>query len=284
MPLTPLSISSWVQVSSKALAATSESARLDAEVILCWVLNKDRSYLFTWPEKELPAEQLEQLDKLLARRLGGEPVAYILGEKEFWSLPFYTNASTLIPRPDTEILVEQVLKSLPNNPQSILDLGTGTGAIAIALAHERPDCHIDAVDKSHEAVALAVKNSRRHQKNNLSVFHSDWFSSITRSYNVIISNPPYIDADDEHLAQGDVVFEPRSALVSDAEGLADINYIVDHAQAFLLPGGLLAIEHGYQQGSAVQGVFSAAGYLNIATVKDYGGNERVTFGIIRTDT
>lgn len=263
--------------------ATSDSARLDVEVLSAWVLNKDRAYLFTWPERLLSSEQETQLSDLLARRLNGEPIAYIVGEKEFWSLPFYTNASTLIPRPDTEVLVEHVLARLPEPPQNILDLGTGTGAIAIAIAHERPDCQVDAVDRVIEAVGLTKKNCLRNQVKNVSAFQSDWFSKIEKRYDVIISNPPYIDASDEHLNQGDVAFEPRSALVADDEGLADIHHIVHGAKAHLSVGGVVVIEHGYQQKEGVQSIFRAAGYSNVVTEKDYGGNDRVTFGSLKVE-
>lgn len=276
-------ISAWIKNSTQALSVTSESARLDAEVLLAWVFNKDRAYLFTWPERLLSSEQETQLSDLLARRLNGEPIAYIVGEKEFWSLPFYTNASTLIPRPDTEILVEHVLARLPASPQNILDLGTGTGAIAIAIANERPDCQVDAVDRVIEAVALAKKNCLRNRIKNVSAFQSDWFSNIEKSYDVIISNPPYIDASDEHLNQGDVAFEPHSALVADDEGLADIHHIVYGAKSYLSADGLVVIEHGYQQKGGVQSIFKAAGYSNVVTEKDYGGNDRVTFGVLKVE-
>ncbi len=278
-----LIISAWIKNSAQALSATSDSARLDAEVLLAWMLNKDRTYLYTWPERALSPSQETQLSDLLARRINGEPIAYIVGEKEFWSLPFYTNASTLIPRPDTEVLVERVLARLPESPQAILDLGTGTGAIAISIAHERPDCQVDAVDRVTEAVALTKSNCLRNQVKNVSAFQSDWFSKIEKRYDIIISNPPYIDASDEHLTQGDVAFEPRSALVADDEGLADIHHIVYGAKLHLSENGFVVIEHGYQQKEGVQSIFKAAGYSNIVTEKDYGGNDRVTFGVLKVE-
>ncbi len=275
------SLSEWVKIASERFSLVSDSARLDAEVLLAWVLGKDRTYLFTWPEKTLDADGQQRFEAVVVRRERGEPIAYILGEKEFWSLPLYSEPSTLIPRPDTEVLVEQVLARLPESPQKILDLGTGTGAIALALASERNDCEVDAIDKVDKAVGLANKNARRLKIENVRVFKSDWFSAITQTYNVIVSNPPYIDVNDKHLKQGDVIFEPETALVAADNGLADIRYIAEKAKAFLLAGGMLVFEHGYEQREAVQLILGKAGYSGVTTEKDYHGQDRVTLGYLK---
>ncbi len=257
----------------------SESARLDVELLLAHVFDRDRSFLYTWPEKCLSEDQQLQFDALLSQRLKGKPVAHLLGRREFWGLMFEVDASTLIPRPDTETLVEAALElDLPIEAQ-VIDLGTGTGAIAMALASEKPSWKVLAIDQSAAAVSLAQRNQRNLNLNNVSVMQSDWFESIANTgYHMIVSNPPYIDADDPHLAQGDVRFEPLTALVADDEGLADIRHILAQSKAYLLPQGWLLIEHGYRQGEAVQQLFSQFGYQNINTLQDFGYNDRVTLG------
>ena len=240
---------------------------------------KARTYLLAFGETELTAEQLSQLEALLARRKTGEPVAHLVGEREFWSLPLYVSAATLIPRPDTECLVEQALARLPAQSCQILDLGTGTGAIALALASERPDCTVMAVDVMPDAVALARRNVERLRLNNVSVLQSSWFAALeSRMFEMIVSNPPYIDEDDPHLAQGDVRFEPLTALVAANQGLADLDHIVTTSRQHLLPGGWLLVEHGWTQGEAVRALFTRAGYAAVETCRDYGGNERLTLG------
>ncbi|VUD59854.1 Release factor glutamine methyltransferase [Thalassocella blandensis] len=263
---------------AQTLVGLSDSPRIDVEVILAWILQKDRSYLFTWPEHILSDQQEQDFDLAFARRLKGEPVAYIIGQKEFWSLPFFTDASTLIPRPETELLVELALQRIPDKPSSILDLGTGTGAIAIALATERPDCTLLGVDASEAAVSLARRNADHLKVCNVELAQSHWFSSVSGRYSLIVSNPPYIDAADHHLAEGDVRFEPRTALVADSHGLADIQKIVQQAQAYLHSEGWLLIEHGYDQAHSVQQLFEQAGFCGIATEQDYSGRDRVTLG------
>jgi len=206
-------------------------------------------------------------------------VAHLVGEREFWSLPLYVSAATLIPRPDTECLVEQALARLPAAACSILDLGTGTGAIALALATERPDCAVTAVDVMPDAVALAQRNVERLGLRNVTVLQSSWFAALeNRSFAMIVSNPPYIDEYDPHLAQGDVRFEPLTALVAGNAGLADLDHIVTTSRKHLLPGGWLLVEHGWTQGEAVRALFTQAGYAAVETCRDYGGNERLTLG------
>jgi release factor glutamine methyltransferase len=255
----------------------SESPRRDAEILLGFVTGRARTFILAFGETLLSVEEQHQLEHLLARRERGEPVAHLVGIREFWSLPLYVSAATLIPRPDTECLVEQALSRLPEQPARILDLGTGTGAIALALASERPDCHVTAVDVVPEAVALATRNAQQLGISNVILLESRWFSALDGAcFDMIVSNPPYIDEHDPHLALGDVRFEPRSALVAANEGLADIAWIITQARRFLRPGGWLLIEHGWQQGEAVRALFCADGYEDVATCQDYGGNDRIS--------
>ena len=268
----------WLRQAASELSA-SESPKRDAEILLEFVTGKARTYLLAFGETQLSAEQEAQLATLLARRKAGEPVAHLVGEREFWSLPLYVSPATLIPRPDTECLVEQALSRLPAQACRILDLGTGTGAMALALASERPDCEVTAVDVMPDAVALAQRNVARLGFPNVTVLQSSWFSALdNRTFGMIVSNPPYIDEHDPHLTQGDVRFEPLTALVAANEGLADIVHIVTTSRQHLLPGGWLLVEHGWTQGDAVRDVFIAAGYRAVETCRDYGGNDRLTLG------
>lgn len=264
---------------AERLNDVSDTARLDAELLLAHCLNKERIFLFTWPEKQLTEGQQEAFLTALTRRQQGEPVAHIIGYREFWSLPLRVNSSTLIPRPDTELLVEAALDLLPEKPQRILDLGTGTGAVALALASERPDCQIIAVDKCDDAVKLAEVNRAHLQLENVRVLQSDWFSQIApQNFDIIVSNPPYIDAGDKHLQQGDVRYEPLSALVAADDGLADIRAIVQGVIEFNEISCWLLLEHGWQQAEAVQQIMQNAGFLNVKTLRDLAGNDRVTLG------
>ncbi|WP_429047767.1 peptide chain release factor N(5)-glutamine methyltransferase [Aeromonas veronii] len=265
--------------------AEGESPRADADVLLCHLLDCRRSYLMTWPERELDAAQQATLQTWLARRLNGEPIAHLVGEREFWSLPLKVSPATLIPRPDTEVLVEQALAKIPQGPCAVLDLGTGTGAIALALKSERPEVDVWAVDRMADAAALARENSAALGLP-IEVRDGSWFEPLgepdhdeTPRFAVIVSNPPYIDGADPHLEQGDVRFEPRSALVADDAGLADIRHIVAHAPAYLLTDGWLLLEHGWDQGEAVRQLLRDGGYREVATVRDYGDNDRVTLGL-----
>ena len=268
----------WLREAASELSE-SESPKRDAEILLEHVTGKARTYLLAFGETELTAEQEARLAALLARRKTGEPVAHLVGEREFWSLPLYVSAATLIPRPDTECLVEQALARLPVSSCRILDLGTGTGAIALALATERPDCAVTAVDVMPDAVALAQRNVERLGLTNVTVLQSSWFSALEKqTFGVIVSNPPYIDERDPHLAQGDVRFEPLTALVAAREGLADLEHIVTTSRQHLLSGGWLLVEHGWTQGEAVRARFTQAGYAGVKTCRDYGGNERLTLG------
>lgn len=271
----------WLKQAIERLTA-SESPRRDAEILLAFVTGRTRTFLLAFGETALTDDEHARLDALLARRAAGEPVAYLIGQREFWSLPLEVSPATLIPRPDTECLVEQALARLPATPCRILDLGTGTGAIALALASERPDCHVTALDVIPEAVALAKRNAQRLGIDNVTILQSHWFSALTDArFSLIVSNPPYIDGDDPHLSQGDVRFEPKSALVADNAGLADLETLVTEARRFLEDNGWLMLEHGWQQGEAVRELFTRAGYQGVETCRDYGGNERMTLGHYR---
>ncbi|MFM2579914.1 peptide chain release factor N(5)-glutamine methyltransferase [Vibrio fortis] len=256
------------------------SPSIDAAVLLCHTLDKPRSYLLTWPEKHLTLEQEQHFNELLTRRLTGEPVAYIVGEREFWSLPLKVSPSTLIPRPDTERLVEVALDKTFGKTGDILDLGTGTGAIALALASEMPNRNVTGIDLRPEAQQLASENAERLNITNTTFLNGSWFDPLPENsrFSLIVSNPPYIEKDDPHLSQGDVRFEPITALVAEEKGLADIKHIADNARHYLEADGWLAFEHGYDQGDAVREIMQALGYLDVMTEKDYGGNDRVTLG------
>jgi len=274
-----MAVAKLVTFGQQLLLPYSDSAKLDTEILICFVLNKPRSFLLTWPEHKLNESETEQFSALIQRRVQGEPIAYIVQTREFWSLSLQVSPATLIPRPDTEILVEQVLNHHQGVELSCLDLGTGTGAIALALASERPQWQIDAVDYSDDAVALAKRNGLNLNLAQVNIYQSDWFSNIVKDkrFDVIVSNPPYIDEKDHHLNEGDVKFEPKTALVASDNGLADIKIIARHALSFLNSGGFLYIEHGFEQSHAVQTILADLAYSNIQTIKDYNNNDRVTW-------
>lgn len=260
--------------------AMQESARSDAELLLAQVLGQSRSYLRAWPERALSEAQAREFAARVARRAAGEPIAHIVGLREFWSLELEVNADTLIPRPDTERLVELALARIPAAADwRILDLGTGSGAIALALAHERPHCRVDASDASAAALAVAARNAQKLGLSNVRFVHGRWFEPFTgQGFDVIVSNPPYVRTDDPHLSQGDVRFDPRSALVSGTDGLDDLRVIIRAAPAHLRPGGWLLVEHGYDQAAAVTGLLVQAGFGATGTAEDFGGQPRVSYG------
>ncbi len=253
------------------------TARLDAELLLGHVLQKPRAWLYTWGDTTLEAAHNEPLERLLARRCQGEPMAHILGQRAFWSLELEVNPSTLIPRPDTETLVEWALELPLLATARVLDLGTGTGAIALALASEQPSWKVLGVDVCLPAVELARRNARSN-KVRATFLLSHWFDALAGQFDLIVSNPPYIDAADPHLAQGDVAFEPRSALVADHQGMADIEHIISKAPAFLVADGWLLLEHGYQQATAVADCLKQQGFVDVGTRHDLGGQPRITGG------
>lgn len=259
--------------------AHSDDVRADVFALLSFVLDKNKTYIMTWPEKALTEVQWERFQALVSERVKGKPVAYITGRKEFWSLELETNESTLIPRGDTETLVEAALGlNLPENAR-VLDLGTGTGAIALALKSEKPNWQVFGCDKNGDAVALASRNATR---NNLDAefFQSDWFSNVPkgRPFDLIVSNPPYIEEADPHLVQGDVRFEPLSALVAKGDGLDDIKNIVVSATSYLVNGGWLLLEQGWQQADSVIELLTKNGYKKVNRWQDYASVERVSGG------
>ncbi|MDP5254230.1 MULTISPECIES: peptide chain release factor N(5)-glutamine methyltransferase [unclassified Vibrio] len=279
-----ITVESWLAKAREQLHCHGiASASLDAAVLLCHALQKPRSYLFTWPDKALTEPEYIQAQALLTRRLAGEPIAYIVGLREFWSLPLKVSPTTLIPRPDTEKLVEVALSVIKNGALSgpVLDLGTGTGAIALAIASECPSLSVTGVDVRPEAVELAQQNGLALSIHNAQFCTSHWFSELTgKKFALIVSNPPYIDENDPHLSQGDVRFEPLSALVAKDQGMADIKHIISAAKPFLLPGGGVVFEHGFEQGKLVRDFFLNQGYTDVETIQDDAGLDRVTIGFL----
>ena len=283
----------WLAQAIEDLAQKNptENSKIDALVLLQHATGKSRTQILAFDDTEIDEKVRLKLTALLDRRLSGEPIAYILGEKEFWSLPLNVSKGTLIPRPDTEILVEKALQialeKLQKNPPHfrILDLGTGTGAIALALASElssicqkqQISLEIIGVDLMPDVVALAQSNAERN-KLNVQFLQSRWFENITGRFDLIVSNPPYIDAQDEHLRQGDVRFEPLSALVANDTGYADLRHIIELAPSYLNSNGVLLLEHGWQQGEKVRSIFQENHWEMVETVRDYGDNERITLG------
>lgn len=257
------------------------TAELEAALLLCHLLGKSRSHLYAWPDNPLtPAQQAAFLE-LLERRLSGEPIAHITGEREFWSLPLRVTPDTLIPRPETELLVERALQLLSTTPEPrIADLGTGSGALALALASERTDAEIHATDQSDKALQVAKENAARLALDRVSLMHGNWFAALPpgADYHLILSNPPYIEFDDPHLQQGDLPREPASALVSGADGLDDIRLIAQQAIDRLKPGGWLLLEHGYRQGDKVRRILLTQGFIDVSTHADLAGQPRATEG------
>lgn len=259
---------------------SSDSTRLDAEILLCSVLKCDRTSLYAYPEREISSSDTESFNKLIALRAEGHPVAYLTKQKEFWSLLLFVNQETLIPRPETELLVETSLKFIPtNSAKEILDLGTGSGAIAIAIASERPLANITATDINDSALKIAKLNADSHQIKNILFNKANWFDIANfNTYDLIVSNPPYISNDDPHLKQGDVQFEPISALASGEDGLDDLRTIIHESFKYLNTHGWLLVEHGYNQGKEVRQLFIDNGFTSTSTIKDYSGLERVSIG------
>ena len=258
----------------------SDSARLDAEILLCSVINCERTYLYTHPEQTLSSNEINSFNELITQRSAGHPIAHLIKEKEFWSMALEVTTDTLIPRPETEILVDAALNRIPKDSSySILELGTGSGAISIAIASERPLTNITATDIKEGVLKVARSNAESHQLNNITFEKADWFDIKNSStYDLIVSNPPYISNDDPHLRQGDVRFEPESALVSGNEGLDDLNIIITGAKKYLNTNGWLLLEHGYQQGNAVRQLMQENNFSTISTLKDYSDLDRVSVG------
>ncbi len=262
----------------------TDSARRDTEILLCYCLGKPRVWLYTWPEKEVSPDCAQHFRQLLQRRRTGLPVAYITGEREFWSLQLAVNSATLIPRPETETLVAWALELPLPDAACVLDLGTGSGAIALAVASERPHWQVTALDVSAQALLVARANAVRAGLQRVSFLQSNWYEAVSgQRFDLLLANPPYIDGNDPHLACGDVRFEPRSALVSAHGGLADLDLLVTGAAAQLLDGGWLLLEHGFEQADAVRGMLLHAGFCQVSTRRDLAGQERITGGCWHAD-
>ena len=267
----------------RAQLAGSDEAANDAQVLLSHTLEKDRTWLFTWTDDVVDEEHRNRFRKLITRRAQGEPVAHITGSRAFWTLQLQVNEHTLIPRPETEHLVEKALQlGDADRTLQILDLGTGSGAIALAIASERPKWRITACDRSEAALQIARSNARRLGLKKVDFTVSDWFAAIHGRFDLIISNPPYIAETDPHLRQGDLRFEPRSALAAGIDGLDDIRRIVSDAYEHLNSSGWLLFEHGFDQGAAAREILQQSGYTQIFTERDLASLERLSGGKLPT--
>jgi len=278
------SIGHWIRAASEQLkqkiSLEKEEAFREANLLCQQVLDVNRAWLITHDSDELPANEQAKIEALLQRRLAGEPIAYILGVREFYGLPLKTTPATLIPRPDTETLVEAALAKLPEGAAlRVLDLGAGTGAVALAIAQNRPNAQVTAVDFSAEALSVAKENALNLSLARVRLMQSDWFSCLQgEKFDLIVSNPPYIAENDEHLKQGDLRFEPITALASGEDGLNDIRRIIQEAPNYLNPNGWLMLEHGYDQAEKVAALLKLRGFSQVSHAQDLAGIQRVTFG------
>lgn len=273
-------ISTLLEDIIKKLTLTSDTPRLDAEILLAHVMQVSRAYLYGWPEKEVSTEQFALLMSLVERRLQHEPVPYIVGHQEFWSMDFVVTRDTLVPRPETELLVELVLKWMANRTViDVADLGTGSGAIALAIAHERPAWRVCATDQSEKALAVAKRNAKHWKVSNVTFQQGHWCRALPQKlFDIIVSNPPYIAEDDAHLLQKNLAYEPTSALVSGQDGLDAIREIIRDAREHLAENGYLLIEHGYDQAAIIRRLFEEVQYKEVVSYRDMSGIERVTVG------
>ncbi|MDH5358711.1 MAG: peptide chain release factor N(5)-glutamine methyltransferase [Gammaproteobacteria bacterium] len=262
----------------RGVLADTESPDIDSQMLLCHVLECTTTYLHTWSEQVLNDEQQAEFTALIQQRSEGKPVAHLTGQRGFWSLDLAVTPDTLIPRPDTELLVTLALEKLRPDMR-VVDLGTGTGAVVLSLAQENPTVTIFAMEYSRGALKVAKQNAQSHKLNNVLFWQGSWLTAVAdNSLDMVVSNPPYIEADDPHLSQGDVQFEPLSALASGADGLDDIRQIVEQARRCLKASGWLMVEHGYHQATQVQQLFRDAGFVDVTSQPDYGGNDRVVMG------
>lgn len=276
-----MNISKLLAWGKEQLIHQTETPQLDVEILLATVLQVTRTYLHTYPERQLTALEHKQFINLLERRAKQEPIAYLIGHKEFWSLDLIVSRHTLIPRPETELLVEKVLQKIMLPDAMIADLGTGSGAIALALAHERPQWQLHATDLDSKALKIAEFNAMRLHINNITFHAGFWCQALPAlRFDAIVSNPPYIAEHDTYLQQKNLRFEPYSALVSGKDGLDAILQIINEARHFLKPGGCLFLEHGFQQALALEKLLSKAGYQQISLFQDYAGLDRVTMAQI----
>ncbi|TAN49985.1 MAG: peptide chain release factor N(5)-glutamine methyltransferase [Methylococcaceae bacterium] len=276
-------IKPWLRHAHDELLETSETPWPDAEILLAWLLEKPRTYLYAWPERPLEPDQIARYDQLIARRKAGEPVAYLTGRREFWSREFQVTRDVLIPRPETELLVELALAHIhsatPEHPFTVADLGTGSGAIAITIALECPGTTVVAGDISEKSLGIARSNAERLGAKNVEFYLSDWLDGLPpQRFDVIVSNPPYIPEHDPYLSKGDLRFEPAHALVSGNDGLHAIRRIAAAARQRLQAGGALLLEHGYDQAAKIQAMLHGLGYAAVSTHRDLAGLDRVTMG------
>jgi release factor glutamine methyltransferase len=284
MTLQPHSVGEWLKMAVARIHTISQSPQLDAEILLQAITGIHRSMAYARPEQVLTREQLEDLQPVITRRERGEPIAYIVGQQEFWSMPLEVSSAVLIPRPETELLVERALELVPlNSPSRVLDLGTGSGAVALAIAHARPHAQVVAVDVSQEALTVAGVNRRKLQTRNLEIKHSDWFAAFEnapadQSFDVIVSNPPYIAEGDPDLSPTVAEFEPKLALIAGSTGLEAIERITQQAGAHLRPNGWLVLEHGWRQAATVAALLVQHGFSHVRSRPDLAGHERVTEG------
>ncbi len=276
--MTGITLKQALRMASHAIAG-SDTVQVDAELLLTAALGKSRTYLYTWPEQVLSPAERSYFESVLERRVMGEPVAYIIGTRDFWTLTLRVNRHVLIPRPETELLVETALALVTSPDACIADLGTGSGAIALAIASERPAWNIVATDMSTAALSLASDNATVLKIPNVEFRQGSWCEALPLTlFDLIASNPPYIDSDDAHLTRGDLRFEPRSALVAADDGLADIRTLCSQAPQCLKPGGWLLLEHGWTQGPTVAAILQSSGLESVQTLKDLNDNDRVTLG------
>lgn len=272
-------IAQALQWGRQELQAYSDSSALDAEVLLAHVLQKKRSDLYACPEQKLAVLEKNQFSSCIAKRRAQQPIAYLTGHQEFWSLDLLVTPDTLIPRPETELLVELVLNKLTGTHERVADLGTGSGAIALALAHERPDWVLHAVDISPAALDIARLNAKRLGINNVVWAEGSWCAGLPDCrFSAIVSNPPYIAVEDNHIRYNGLQYEPLTALVAGEDGLAALSLIIKNTKDYLTPGGYLLLEHGYQQAAVVSGLFAKNGYTEINLYQDLAGLDRVTIG------
>ena len=263
-----------------------DAAALESELLLAQALDKSRTFLATWPETILTAPQERLFKQLVTRRQHGEPIAYILERREFWDITLRVTPATLIPRPETELLVETALQQIPNTADwNILDLGTGSGAIALAIAKHRPSCQVTATDASEEALTVAQENAARLGLTNV-IFHcGNWFAGLAgQRFEVIASNPPYVAADDPHLKQGDLRFEPSTALSAGPDGLEDIRRIIENSPRYLTSGGWLMLEHGYDQGDRIRRLLTSRGFTHVSGQEDLAGIQRLSYGQVERES
>ena len=264
---------------ANTLADSCEQPLREAQALLAYCANLSLATMYTWPDKAISQAEYDSFTRCLVQRAKGYPLAYICGYKEFWSLNFAVEEGVLIPRPETELLVEQCVNYASDTSGNLLDLGTGTGAIALAFATEKPGWQITAVDANPQAVALAKHNAASLGITNTQVLASNWYSAVAgQRFNVIVANPPYIDGTAQELLGDGVKYEPSSALVAAENGMSDLKHIVAQAPNYLLPQAYLLLEHGYDQGAACRQVLNDAGFSAVETLQDYAGLDRISLG------